>query len=42
MNNSNVIAIIDNGINQLFIKRKLKDSIVITENGDCISDSKQV
>ncbi|MDE7423854.1 MAG: S8 family serine peptidase [Lachnospiraceae bacterium] len=35
------VAIIDNGINEFFIKRKLEKSITINENGICISDTKK-
>ena len=42
MNNSIRIAIIDNGINELLIKRGIEKSIVIDENGICITDTKNI
>ncbi|TGY95326.1 hypothetical protein E5329_15605 [Petralouisia muris] len=36
------IAIIDNGINEFFLKRKLEKSITINENGICIADTKDI
>ena len=42
MNNSIRVAIIDNGINELLIKRGIEKSIVIDENGICITDTKNI
>lgn len=36
------IAIIDNGINERFIKSELEQSIVIDEMGICIVDTKNI
>lgn len=36
------VAIIDNGINGHFLKRKLEKSITIDENGICIADTKNI
>lgn len=36
------ISIIDNGINELFIKSGLEQSIVIDENGICVADTKNI
>lgn len=36
------VAIIDNGINELFIKKGMEKSIAIDENGICIADTKNI
>ena len=36
------IAIIDNGVNDLFIKKGIEKSIAIDENGICIADTKEI
>lgn len=40
MNKGISIAIIDNGINELLIKRGVEKSITIDEHGICIDDAK--
>lgn len=36
------VAIIDNGINELFIKKGIEKNIAIDENGMCIADTKNI
>lgn len=42
MNKGIRIAVIDNGINEVYIKRGLEKSIVIDENGICVSETKNL
>lgn len=42
MDKSIRIAIIDNGVNDLFIKKGIERSIAIDENGICIADTKNI
>lgn len=42
MNKGISIAIIDNGINELLIKRGVEKSITIDEHGICIDDAKNI
>lgn len=42
MDKNNRIAIIDNGINERFMKSELEQSIVIDEMGICIADTKNI
>lgn len=42
MNNEIRIAIIDNGVNKYYIKKRIEKSIVIDENGICIPDTKSI
>lgn len=36
------VAIIDNGINEHLIKRRIEKNIAIDENGICIADTKNI
>lgn len=42
MNKGIKIAIIDNGVNELYIKRSIEESIAIDENGICIGEPKNI